>query len=241
MPERHAIDLGASIIEYEVVRSRRRRRTIEITVDPRTGVRVAAPLRSTHAEIRSVVEGRAEWIARHQRAALVPPTREFVTGESVALLGQELPLLVAPTDRQRVRIAFGGEHLRLEVPRTLQGDERRVAIERALMRWFSEQAATDLEARIAKWAAAAGRHPSRVLIRNQRQRWGSCAPDGTLRFNWRIVMAAPRVIEYVVVHELAHLAVRNHSPAFWAEVERILPDYRERKQALKRIGPMLTL
>jgi predicted metal-dependent hydrolase len=241
MPERHAVALDGSVIEYEVVRSRRRRRTIEITVDPRAGVRVAAPLRTTYDEIRSVVRHRAEWIARQQRAAVAPPAREFVTGESVPLLGQAVPLLVEVAGRKRVAVAFEHEHLHIDVPRGLEGNERRAAIEVALTRWFGEQAALHLEARVAKWAAVAGRHPARVLIRNQRQRWGSCARDGTLRFNWRIVMADLEVLDYVAVHELAHLAVRNHSPGFWAEVERVLPDYRERKHALKRVGPTLTL
>jgi predicted metal-dependent hydrolase len=82
--------------------------------------------------------------------------------------------------------------------------------------------------------------PSRVLVRDQRRRWGSCAPDGTLRFNWRILMAPPHVVDYVVVHELAHLSVRNHSSTFWAEVERILPRYREAQATLKQVGPSLT-
>jgi hypothetical protein len=79
------------------------------------------------------------------------------------------------------------------------------------------------------------------MIRNQRRRWGSCSADGTLRFNWRLVMAPPAIIEYVVVHELAHLRVPNHSPAFWAEVARFIPDYKARRTALRQLGPSLSL
>ncbi len=241
MPKPYATGLDGAAIEYEVVRSRRRTRTIEISVNPRGGVRVSAPLRSTHEEIRAVVERRSEWIARHQRATVPVPVREFISGESLLYLGWPVPLAVEPTERQRVSAELRNDHFHIGVPAGLEGDERRVAIERAVMRWFGERAASYLEERVARWTQAGGRHPSRVLVRNQRKRWGSCAPDGTLRFNWRIVMAEPAVIDYVVVHELAHLAVHDHSPAFWAEVERVLPDYRARRSALKRAGPTLTL
>jgi predicted metal-dependent hydrolase len=80
-----------------------------------------------------------------------------------------------------------------------------------------------------------------VLIRAQRQRWGSCGPDGTLRFNWRILMAPPTLIDYVVVHELAHLRYKHHDSAFWAEVSRLLPDYQLRRARLKEVGPRLSL
>lgn len=245
MPKPYATGLdGAAIeyeIEYEIVRSRRRTRTIEISVNPRGGVRVSAPLRSTHEEIRAVVERRSEWIARHQRATVPLPVREFVSGESLLYLGWPVPLVVEAVERTRVTVELQSDHFHIRVPAILEGNERLAAVERAVMRWFSERAAAYLDQRVALWAQAGGRPPARVLVRNQRRRWGSCAPDGTLRFNWRIVMAEPSIIDYVVVHELAHLAVHDHSPAFWAEVERILPDYRARKAALKRAGPTLTL
>jgi predicted metal-dependent hydrolase len=80
-----------------------------------------------------------------------------------------------------------------------------------------------------------------VLIRNQRRRWGSCGGDGTLRFNWRLVHAARPLLDCVVVHELAHLAVRNHSSDFWAQVAQIMPDHLERRAALRAIGRRLML
>src|SRR5688572_17328440 len=114
MREPHAVGLDGRgtkhEIEYEVVRSRRRTRTIEITVTPRGGVRVAAPLRSTHEEIRAVVERRAEWIARHQRAAVPLPAREFVTGESFLYLGWPVPIVVEPAEGKRVAVELRNQH-----------------------------------------------------------------------------------------------------------------------------------
>ena len=80
-----------------------------------------------------------------------------------------------------------------------------------------------------------------VLVRDQRQRWGSCAPDGTLRFNWRVVMLKPDLVEYVVVHELAHLNVNNHSTEYWSLVSRFLPDVQQRRHRLREAGRVLPI
>ena len=80
-----------------------------------------------------------------------------------------------------------------------------------------------------------------VLIRDQRQRWGSCAPNSTLRFNWRVVMLAPALSEYVVVHELAHLRVSSHSTQYWDLVSSLLPDAQQRRQRLRETGRLLPL
>ena len=90
---------------------------------------------------------------------------------------------------------------------------------------------------VARWQSKVSRKkPLQVLIRSQRKRWGSCSSDGSIRLNWRIIMAEPALIDYVVVHELAHLAVMDHSPRFWKQVECALPDYRTRRHRLNDIG-----
>ena len=80
-----------------------------------------------------------------------------------------------------------------------------------------------------------------VLIRDQRKRWGSCAPDGTLRFNWRVVTLGPALIEYVVVHELAHLQISRHSTQYWGLVSKLMPDAQQRRQRLREAGRLLPL
>ena len=86
----------------------------------------------------------------------------------------------------------------------------------SLIEWYKSRAADKLAAGLERWWPKLGRgEKSRILIRDHRRQWGSCAADGTLRFNWRLVMTKPALIEYVVVHELAHLTHRNHSADFW--------------------------
>ena len=122
------------------------------------------------------------------------------------------------------------------------GGERRERIRRAVVAWYRARAGDRVPACVARWQPRLGRGPApRVLIRDQRQRWGSCAPDGTLRFNWRAVMLEPALIDYIVVHELAHLAVRSHSPEFWRIVTAVMPDAQHRRRRLREAGRSLPL
>ena len=109
------------------------------------------------------------------------------------------------------------------------------------MAWYKAQARSLLSGRVDFFA---GRHAIRVgkvRISSARTRWGSCSARGTLSFTWRLVMAPPEVIDYVVVHEMCHLKEMNHSGAFWARVEAILPDYKARRKWLKDHGAGLRL
>lgn len=88
--------------------------------------------------------------------------------------------------------------------------------------------------RVAYYAEVMGIAYGRITMRNQRTRWGSCSSDGNLNFNCRLLFVPPELVDYVVVHELAHRRHMDHSPAFWQEVEKYMPDYRERRKRLKQ-------
>lgn len=242
MSERGRVRFGATTIDYRIVRSRRRKKTIEIIIDHGEGVLVAAPMATPPEAIRDVVQRRAGWIVqRASQRALEPARREFVSGESLLYLGREIRMVVVAADVTRVSIRFDHWQFRVSVPAHLDGEERRAAIERGFQRWYRRRAAERLCVAVKVWSAPVGATPKKVLVRDQRKRWASCSPDGSLRFNWRIVMAAPAVIEYVAVHELTHLLHRNHSAAYWAELERLMPDFKLRRARLKEVGPRLHL
>ena len=99
-----------------------------------------------------------------------------------------------------------------------------------------KQAAEAIKARCRYYAPVMGVSYGTVTIREQKTRWGSCSAKGNLNFNWKLVLMPPEILDYVVVHELAHRIQMNHSAAFWAEVGKILPDYKERRQWLKVNG-----
>lgn len=116
-------------------------------------------------------------------------------------------------------------------------DNQRAALEKRYI-----QAAKDyFPKRAAYYLPFTGGSFQRITIRDQKTRWGSCSARGTLSFNWRLMLAPPAVLDYVVVHELCHLTHMNHSPAFWALVESVCPDYRIHRQWLKEHGQELIL
>lgn len=242
MTERDSVGFGTTIIDYSVVRSGRRRKTVEITLDPSIGVVVSAPVATEPDRIRQVVAKRAGWIIRHANdEVLQPRPKQFVSGESLPYLGRQVRLYVDHADVARARIAFDHWSFRLVVPADIHDAERRNAIMPVIQGWFVRRARERLSERTARWSARTGYMPSAVLIRDQRQRWASCSPDGTLRFNWRVVMAPPALIDYVVAHELVHMRVRSHSVDFWAELAELMPDYRWRRARLRELGPSLHL
>lgn len=108
-----------------------------------------------------------------------------------------------------------------------------------LEKLYREKAREQIEKRAAHFAALMGVDYGRIAIRSQKRRWGSCSGAGNLNFNWKLALMPPEILDYVVVHELAHRKEMNHSPRFWAEVEKILPDYKERRKWLKENGAMV--
>lgn len=234
------VTVEGDLIRFTVVRSRRRRKTITITIDETRGVVVAAPVRTSEKQVRELVRKRAAWIRGHLAVAPAP-RRAPASGDSLPFLGRNIPMLVRITPSPRPAVALADREIQVLLPDSVDEDARPGVIARALDRWYHERARDDLATRTAAWSQTTGTTPTAVLVRNQRRRWGSCGADGTLRFNWRLVMAPPEVVDYVVVHELVHIRVPNHSLAFWSEVERYLPDYRALRARLKEIGPTLAL
>ncbi len=239
-PETGAITFGATTVPYVIVRSRRRRKTMSITLHPEHGVRVAVPAKTAPRLVRTFVQQRAEWIVRRTAEATRHPQRlMFVTGERLPYLGEQLPLYVDEGSIRRVRVALEGGSFRVAAPAGLGEELRATAIERGVIDWYRERAQEHLAARAEFWSGHVDCTATRVLARDQRSRWGSCSADGTLRFNWRLIMADPEVIDYVVVHELTHTRVRNHSTEFWIELAKTMPDYRSQRSRLRDFGSQL--
>ncbi len=218
--------------DYRLIRSRRR--TIALIVQDDGALVVRAPLRAPDEVIRAFVARKADWIRKQQaraRRLAAAVAREYVEGETFLYLGQAYPLKIVPPRRPALRLTD-----RFELSRSAQA-----RAEAAFVRWYRARAAEVIPARVTALARQHGFAPARVRITSARSRWGSCSPKGTLSFPWRLVMAPPAVIDYVIVHELAHLDIKNHSPAFWARVGEILPDYKKQVAWLRRNGRLLTL
>ncbi len=242
MVSRGLVRFGDADIEYQVRRSERRKKTVQITVDG-TGVQVAAPLTTSDSELRAIVRKRAAWILNHATdAALGAVPKCFISGETLPYLGRNVKLIVDPADVRTPAVRFDHWRFRVSIPEGLEGEERYKLIHRALVDWYRNRAAERLRSGVQRWWSRLGNGgEAQILIRDQRQRWGSCAPDGTLRFNWRVMMLEASLIEYVIVHELVHLSVKNHSNDFWRMLASVLPDVEQRRQRLREAGKSLPL
>ena len=240
--ERGMVRFGDTTIEYEVRRSQRRKKTVQVTVDG-GGVQVAAPTTIPDSELQAIVRKRAPWILKHAREdalGLVP--KRFVSGETLPYLGRNVRLVLQPRDVSAPEVRFDHWRLRVSTPDGLEGEERYQRIRHAIVDWYRSRAGEHLQSGVLHWwpRLGSGGEP-KILIRDQRQRWGSCAPDGTLRFNWRVMMLAPSLVEYVIVHELVHLRIKNHSQDFWQLIASILPDVEHRRRRLREAGKTLPL
>lgn len=244
---RDRVNYDGAVIEYEIKRSPRRRKTVEVKVEG-GDVRVAAPAAATDDYLRRFVLSKAPWIMRtiHEPPPSAPETlpQRFADGATLPFLGRDYPMLTcAPRPlRPPVSLDLEQEVFRIVLP---EGEFDRFAyqrVSRAVMDWYIGQAETYLAQRMDHWRARCGvGRDSRMEVKNHRSQWGSCAPDGTLRFNWRLMMLPPEVVDMVVVHELSHLRVRNHSPDFWKLVGEHIPDYQELRKRLRELEKTLTL
>ncbi len=237
--EQSQVHFGKTAIDYAIERGRRQK-TAAIAVDPVEGVRVRA-LKDTPVEkLDDIVQRKAKWIIdrrrRHEDLPPAPMAREFVSGETFLYLGRQhrLKLDRRVNGEGRVRLVGG----RLVVP--AGGGAGPQAVRDRLVAWYRAHAAERLPERVGGWASKMGLEPEAVLISDQRKRWGSADAKGNVRPNWRVVQAPAGLVDYVIVHELAHLEHADHTRDFWATVGRAIPDYEARREALRRLGRMMT-
>lgn len=226
-------------LPYTVRRSERARHA-RIVVDAQ-GVEVVVPRRMALRHVRPFVDEKRPWIERTLRrmreAEEAAPAARLEHGGSVPYLGHDLALSVrVEPGRVRPHVARRGEVLRVAVGRP--GPQ---AIRAALEPWYRRRARAEVATRLDAAVARAGTAYVRLSIRAQRTRWASCSSGGAMSFNWRLLLAPPEILDYVVEHEVTHLEVLDHSPRFWALLGRRCPGYRGHERWLKRHGHALRL
>jgi hypothetical protein len=204
--------------------SRARRMTLRVS-GPQSMASLTIPPHVSLGEARDFALRQEGWLRR--TLAKRPVVRSVGLGVMLPWRGEVLEL--APGDGRGVR----RDGRRLLIP----GDSVRTGA-RALG-WLRAEARADIALAVARYTALLGRSASGITLRDTRGRWGSCSAEGRLMFSWRLIMAPPSVLDYVVAHEVAHLRVMNHSPRFWSEVKRLKPDYEADRSWLRRHGPGL--
>jgi predicted metal-dependent hydrolase len=191
-------------------------------------VLVTLPKRLPERAAAEAVEELAPWIARRRRALARAAAEVARPAGTVPYLGADLTLLAEP-GRTRV-------HRRGDILLVPEHDARP-----ALERWYRRAARAEIGPRLDAATARAGTTYAGLTIRGQRTRWASCASDGGMSFNWRLLLAPPEILDYVVEHEVCHLEVMDHSPRFWALLESRVPGWRAHAAWLRRYGSTLVL
>ncbi len=214
-------------IPYTVRRSGRARR-VRVNVSAQAGVEVVLPARAPMRDAEAAVVELRPWIER--RLGEVRETLAVLAGRGSTLPYLDETLQLVP-QAGRTRVHRRGEELL--VPAEGAGP--------AIERWYRRAAHAEIAPRLDRAAAAAGLAYNGLSIRGQRTRWASCSSRGSMSFNWRLLLAPERILEYVVWHEVCHLEVLDHSPRFWALLARHWPDWREDRTWLARHGATLVL
>jgi len=213
---------------------RSKRRTVALIVESDGSVTVRAPLRLLERAIREFVEKHVDWVEkkRAEIRAIVPiRSKQYQSGETFLYLGKEYSLEVVAVQNKKLIL-----------------DERFKIAESALknaelvfQNWYRQQAKQWIVERVKHLAELHQLHYEKVKITSARTRWGSCSPKNTLNFSWRLMLTPPEMIEYVIIHELAHTIHHNHSKRFWKLVEKLLPDYKARRKQLRQYGQQALL
>ncbi|MEU8270986.1 SprT family zinc-dependent metalloprotease [Sphaerisporangium sp. NPDC049002] len=222
----HVGDLDVNVSVSE------RRRSVRLTVERDASVTAVVPPEVSRDELAKVVRAKRSWLygklAERRELGESRPAREYVSGEGFPYLGRSYRLRIVDRARE-VRLVRG----RLELGRGGGAEE--------LVRWYRRVGETWLKRRVEPWASRLGVEVSGLRVLPLGYRWGSCSPSGTVNIHWATMQLPPTLIDYVLVHELAHLLRHDHSAEFWRLVERAMPDFQDRRELLRRLGPDLWL
>lgn len=217
-------------LHFEVRRSDRRR-TLGLTVERDGSLVLSAPPQVADTRLERFAIQKRFWVYQKLAAkeALRPalPVRKFVPGEGFPYLGRSYRLQLVADRGVPVKLEGG----RFKMRRDATTNGRTVMI-----RWYTGHARPWLEARVERFASRARVEPSTVAVQELGFRWGSCGKDGRLNFHWQSILLPPRIVEYIVVHELVHLREPHHTPDFWRAIERIMPDWEPRRRWLAEQG-----
>ena len=198
------------------------------------GLTVSAPWRSSDRRIVGVIRDAEAWVLKKLDVWSAFPARNqsWIPGDKVRFLGRDLSLHLA-ADRIAT-LATLQEEDRLHI--SLADPAQRDSVKAAVVKWYRRHAQSNFSDRIGEFAPRLGVPAPRLFLSSARTRWGSCNAKGEVRLNWRLIQATQSTIDYVVVHELAHLLEMNHSRRFWKLVASVCPHYREACAELNRMG-----
>ena len=221
-------------LSVEVIRTKRKK-TVSIRVFNGL-VQAVVPEQLSDIRVTELIQKSTPWILRklskESQASVFLP-KKYISGEAFPYLGRHYRLKVLFGDNDKVRLLHGN----LEV--SVSKGSKESDIRNALSDWYECHALKKLIEKTKKYAGIIGIFPNSISVKNYKSRWGSCSSKGDISYNWRIILAPPQIVNYVVVHELCHLRHMNHSSAYWESVKQVFPDYLIYRKWLKEKGTTL--
>lgn len=196
--------------------------------------------------MEEILHKKAPWILMKQAELkeIHRPARpkEFVSGEKLPYLGRNYRLKVHRNTRLKTpHFIFKQGRFIAEIPDSYTIDQQREELRKSFMTWAKDHARPKIEQRIQQFAPLLDVQPVGLTLKDQEARWGSCTKSGRILINWKIILSPLPIVDYIVVHELAHLRVPDHSREFWETVRSVLPDFEKRKEWLRVNGPTITI
>jgi predicted metal-dependent hydrolase len=227
------------ITTYQVVRSKRRRKTMTLQITREGKVVIRAPLRTPDNEIEHFFYSRQLWIAKKLRGKeiqeeLSAKPRRFKEGEEFFYLGDPYKLVISESNGTRKALILSHGTFQLASEKASQAKE-------LFVKWYRERAKEVFGERVRFWSSRFDLTPKGITITSAWQRYGSCSAKDSLSFSWRLLMAPYPVIDYIIVHELAHIKEKNHSKKFWQHLEGLMPGYETQKGWLRENSHLLRL
>lgn len=230
-------------IEYNLIKSKRK--TFTISVDSNGTVIVKAPSRLSDEKVLELVKEKSRWIKEKLLAVMEIESqrycRQYVNGDTFNFLGKDYSLqLLEDRTIKKLTVNLYNNKLLVTCP-SQEHIINEIMIKEAIKKWYKQNAKIKIIERVTYYEKYLTEKRGSVIVKEQKKRWGSCTKEGTLRFNWKIIMAPEPIIDYLVVHEMCHLRYMNHASEFWNLVESILPDYKNSKEWLRKYGALLEL
>ena len=240
-----SLKLGNIIIPYEERKSIRIKRiSIRSTAEK---VRVSAPARASKRDIQAFIDKNRDWILENwlkiQENVVRPARKYYQTGVVIPFLGKDIELRIREIRQKMISARYLKEECALEVslPQGLGEEQKQEVIREILEKWLKSKARSIFIQKLDSWSGLMGVNYNQFRLKEQKTRWGSCSSLGNINLNWRAVMAPELVVDYLVIHELAHLKYMNHSQEFWEYVAGFAPQHRTCRKWLRDNGNTLVI
>ncbi len=236
------INLDGQYITYTILVDKRRK-AIQLRILPTATVEIATPNKLAKVDVEHIFTAKSKWLRRRlsKLASLAenPVNQQVACGSQLLYNGEPYTITILPDSKVTVVVRYG--ELLVKLPQNYIDHQQAASIlEQIVKAWLVDQAGNLFCDKTRHWATAIGVRPAKITIRDQKTRWGSCSSLGNINYNWRVIMAPPWVADYLVIHELCHMLVPNHSAKFWEQVSRFSPNYRECRKWLTDNGKLLS-